>query len=347
MKITHVIFSFQIGGSETMLVDILNEQVATTNELELLIINKDYDQKLLDQIDSRVKIVKLNRIKGYNTLWAVVKLNYYFMRNKPDVIHFHDHTGIQTLLNRKIAKTVLTLHLDGFETSQWYKYSLVCSVSKAVKDDALRRSGIMTEVVYNGVKLSQIKKKNRDQQAYRIVQVARLDHHHKAQDVTLDAFAILQGRYPDLDLSLDFIGDGVSASYLKNKSEELGVRNVTFLGTKTRAYVYENLASYDLLVLPSNQEGFGLVVAEALAAGLQVLVSDIPAPQEIIDFGRYGSVFERGNVEDYAKKLEEVLILKTVTHQDPSHFLAENFDIHSTSMRYIQLYENLINQDRK
>ena len=54
MRILHVQFSFTTGGTETMLVDIINEQIKT-NEVSLLVINDKCNKVLLDKIDSRVK----------------------------------------------------------------------------------------------------------------------------------------------------------------------------------------------------------------------------------------------------------------------------------------------------
>ena len=58
MKILHVIFSLQIGGSETMLVDILNEQVETSHSVGLVIINDDYNPELIKKINPKVKITR-------------------------------------------------------------------------------------------------------------------------------------------------------------------------------------------------------------------------------------------------------------------------------------------------
>ena len=60
MKIVHLIFSLNLGGAEAMLIDIINQQVYR-NEVTLCIINKAYNEKLLDNISNEVQIILLNR----------------------------------------------------------------------------------------------------------------------------------------------------------------------------------------------------------------------------------------------------------------------------------------------
>ena len=50
-------------------------------------------------------------------------------------------------------------------------------------------------------------------------------------------------------------------------------KHVRFLGNQSREYVYSHLKDYDLFVQPSRFEGFGLTVAEAMAACVPVLVT--------------------------------------------------------------------------
>ena len=54
-----------------------------------------------------------------------------------------------------------------------------------------------------------------------------------------------------------------------------------FLVKQTQDYVAAHLTDYDLFVQPSRWEGFGLTVAEAMAAGVPVLVSEGQGPAEV------------------------------------------------------------------
>ena len=265
------------------------------------------------------------------------------LREKPDVIHFHDHSAINFLLNKKSFNTVLTVHNVGLDSYCWYKYGAVAAISKAVQKEILERTGIEAVFVYNGIKLSSIKKRQQQDKGYKIVQVGRLVIEKNGQDVLLKAFSLLQKKYPDIPFSLDFIGEGDSLTFLQNLAAELDVKNVSFWGAKDRDYVYNSLAGYNLLVQPSNYEGFGLVIAEGLAAHIQVLVSSTDAAVEVIKQGRYGFSFHIGSSEDCFLQLEKIFIHgQSVDMSGLDEYLADNFDIRNTASNYVDLYEKVI-----
>lgn len=109
MRILHVQFSFTTGGTETMLVDIINEQIKT-NEVSLLVINDKCNKVLLDKIDSRVKKYCCDRPEGSKNPWYFLKANWLLHKIHPDIIHTHDDK-LRTLLRwRGKAKLVYTKH---------------------------------------------------------------------------------------------------------------------------------------------------------------------------------------------------------------------------------------------
>ena len=63
MKVTHIFWSLGFGGIETMLVNIANAQAEAGSEVSVLIINKLYEQSLVNSLDKRVNLVFLNRKK--------------------------------------------------------------------------------------------------------------------------------------------------------------------------------------------------------------------------------------------------------------------------------------------
>ncbi len=85
-----------------------------------------------------------------------------------------------------------------------------------------------------------------------------------------------------------FVGEGSLRDELLRLSLSLGLgESVEFLGTRTD--VPELLGAADLFVLSTTpQEGLGTVMIEAMAAGLAVVASDVPACRELLYNGQYG-----------------------------------------------------------
>ncbi|MDR3543886.1 MAG: glycosyltransferase family 4 protein [Desulfosporosinus sp.] len=67
---------------------------------------------------------------------------------------------------------------------------------------------------------------------------------------------------------------------------------IHFLGMLAKESIKTHLCQYDFLVLPSKEEPFGIVLLEALAAGVPCVVSNAFGPNEIITTGETGFVFD-------------------------------------------------------
>ena len=205
----------------------------------------------------------------------------------------------------KVVK-ILTIHDVKYVSKSLYQYSELIAISEAVRKEIKNVYQLDAKVIYNGIKVENVVsvqsiKKNNDN--FRIVQVSRLQHEKKGQHIVLEAVSILIKKGIS-NISLDFIGEGPSDKYLKQLASDLNINeHVNFLGNKDRNYIYKNLCGYNLLVQPSLYEGFGITIIEGMAAGIEVLVSDIDGPLEIIEKISYGHKFKSGNAEECAQKI--------------------------------------------
>lgn len=149
------------------------------------------------------------------------------------------------------------------------------------------------------------------------------------------------------NIFVDFIGDGPSYDYLEKLVSKYHIEEyVHFLGGQTRKYIYDKLCNYDLLVQPSISEGFGLTVAEAMAACVPVLVSDVPGTMEVIGKDLYGSHFE---TENYRKLAECILQIQKEPFnidqlQKARSYAIANFDISHTAKTYLNEYKRILNE---
>lgn len=104
----------------------------------------------------------------------------------------------------------------------------------------------------------------------------------KGQDVLVRALPPVVHAHPHVRLKL--IGSGPMEAELRSLVTSLGLENhVEFAGWMPHDAVLREMASASLVVVPSKQEGYGLVVAEALACGAPLLVSDIPVFREVLE----------------------------------------------------------------
>lgn len=130
--------------------------------------------------------------------------------------------------------------------------------------------------------------------------------HRKGVDLLIEALRPLVATVPGLRLSL--IGDGPDRSGLRTLAEEAGLGDhVRFEGVLPHRRILERLETADLLVLPSRWDGWGLVVNEALAAGVPVISSDRCGASDLIREGANGYVFRGGDAADLRRKLSQFL----------------------------------------
>lgn len=342
MKILHIIFALDSGGgAEEMLVDITNEQVKTGNKIGILVINDIVNDELVSKLDNKISIFRVNRKETSKNPIDILKLNYFISKFRPDVIHSHNSSIIK-LIFYPLAKNVLTVHDINVDSKYFSRYDKLFAISEAVKEDIIKKGDYNVYVVINGIKIEDIKSKNIQSKVLQnILQVSRMYSDKKGQDILLKAVAILIHNYK-LDLKLDFIGEGPSLQEMKELALNLRIEDrVNFLGFRYRDYVYNNLCEYDLYVQASRFEGFGLTVAEAMAAKVPVLVSDIDGPMEIIDNGKYGNFFKVGDVEDCANQILHIYNNYSDVCQkvdDAYKRVEDNYSIIKTASAYIEEY---------
>jgi len=347
MKIVHIIFDLNTGGAETMLVDIINEQIIT-EQVSLIIFNDQINQQLLDQINKKVEVIIIGRKEKSRNPLPIFKLNWHLLQIIPEVIHCHHLSAIRLIAYRK--NLVLTIHTTGEPVEYLGKYNKVFAISNSVKTDIELRSDIKPQLIYNGIHIEDIlQKKNYNFIKFRIVQIGRLDHDIKGQHILLEALNILVKDRDIRNIFVDFIGEGKSRVYLKKLVEEYHLNEfVNFLGICDRQYIYNHLKDYNLLIQPSLYEGFGLTIAEAMVAKVPVLVSDIDGPMEIVDNGNHGYFFKKGNPKMCAEKILTIMNDSLSTNfknkmEDSANFVQTNFNVKNTASMYIEYYRYIKN----
>jgi glycosyltransferase involved in cell wall biosynthesis len=150
---------------------------------------------------------------------------------------------------------------------------------------------------------------------------------HKDQATLIEAIGILVRR--DANIRLRLIGSGLREPWLRDRAYHLGIsEHVTFTGMVTD--VKSELAKLDLFAYAVHQEeGLGIALVEALAAGIPVVASDVGACREVLADGRFGRLVASGDAAEWA-----AAISAGMKQQPPPIEAAARYDIKATARGY-------------
>ena len=130
-----------------------------------------------------------------------------------------------------------------------------------------------------------------------VLYFGRLDWFHKGLDTLLGSFAGLVRRYPELELKI--AGRGKDRHRVTELARELGIAaNVELVGPVGALERNQLLAGARLLMMPSRFEGFGMVAAEAMAAGVPVVGTAVDSLPEVVDPPRGGMLVAPGDSQE-------------------------------------------------
>jgi UDP-D-galactose:(glucosyl)LPS alpha-1,6-D-galactosyltransferase len=137
----------------------------------------------------------------------------------------------------------------------------------------------------------------------RILYVGRLANRQKRVDLLLQALALLKDRRWTLTLA----GDGPDGEALRAEGERLGLSDrVAWIGWQADPWAAAGPTT--VLVLPSDFEGFPMVLLEALARGMPVVATDsLAGPRDIVRPGENGWLTPVGDLEALAAAIARFL----------------------------------------
>ncbi len=157
-------------------------------------------------------------------------------------------------------------------------------------------------------------------------------YHRKRVPVLLRAAAILRERLPELRIRI--VGNGPCNAAWRTLSRDLRLDSVvTWLGDVSRAQLAEEYNRADAFCLPSVQEGFGIVLLEAMAAGKPIVAARAAAIPEVAP---HGVLVEPDNAEALAAGIERVFR----SPQPPSNWV-EQFDAPLVARRFLDAVSDL------
>jgi len=188
-----------------------------------------------------------------------------------------------------------------------FNYSVLVVPSAHVKK-ALEEYGTATdriEVVSNGIEYEKHRASDVERQPSRLITVGRLCT-RKGQRDLLEAFTKLHEEAPET--KLDIVGAGPQRDALEAQARERGLQDVVrFYGFVGEQEKIRLMNQADLFVFASRQEGFGLAVLEAMAAGLPVIARQLPVYKEFFENGVHGKLISEPFYEQFTTETLDLL----------------------------------------
>lgn len=187
------------------------------------------------------------------------------------------------------------------------KLSARIAVSEAARLTLTDHLDTDAVVIPNGIYASRYKdgKPQTKWQGNTIGFIGRFEEPRKGLSVLLDALPVIVRFAPDVRVFV--AGPGDSTEVEKSIDPQLRHR-FTFLGKISEQDKADFMSSVSIYVAPNTGgESFGIILAEALAAGACVVASDIPAFDDLLGHGEFGALFKSEDPTDLAKVTIDLL----------------------------------------
>jgi phosphatidylinositol alpha-mannosyltransferase len=169
--------------------------------------------------------------------------------------------------------------------------------------------------------------------------IGRFQEPRKGLSILVESLPHIIKQNPDIRVLV--AGPGDSEEFLKEVPLNLHHR-FEFLGRITEEEKADFLHSIGVYVAPNTGgESFGIILAEALAAGAAVVASDIPAFDALLGHGAYGTLFASESASSLAEAVNKVLgddALRNRLRADGKAY-AQSFDWDVVAERIYDVYE--------
>jgi N-acetyl-alpha-D-glucosaminyl L-malate synthase BshA len=295
----------------------------------------------------------------FNLMWIIKKYNV-------NVVHSHSviPTGfigviVAKIMGKPVFITAHGMDVNNFEEKTFFKLLIQFSLNNCNKAIAVSKNLALKMISFgvdednililrNAIDTDRFKPIN-NQKIRKIYNINNNDililfvgylDTFKGIFELINAFDKIQ--QDNKNVKLMIVGTGPKKHELKDKITKMNLKNsIIFTGKLRPDEMHDYYQAADIFTLPSYTEGLPLVVLEAMACGLPVVVSNVGGIPEVINEGENGFLISPKNEEILTKKL--IILVKNTQLRNQfakkSVKIIENeFDINKKINRLINLY---------
>ena len=274
---------------------------------------------------------------------SVLRREINFINDIPDgskkigEIHFNRQSY------RKINKKYLPSFINNYMTRKW-KQNLDVQIQRldcfvVLTNEDLRNWSGFNNVLVIPNPIAKFPNKKSECIRKHVIAAGRYTW-QKGFDLLIIAWKIIFKKHPDW--ILDIYGAG-NPDFYRQLAKSNGIASVVRCHNAT-SDIYSKYAESSIFVLSSRFEGFGLVLAEAMATGLPVISFRCPCgPEDIVTNGTDGILIENGNIEKMSKAICYLIENETIRKDMGKKGIisAERFREEHIMQKWIELFCSL------
>ena len=314
------------------------------NYEHIMVVSQDYKEQLdrFKPYTSNIYIVPMVReVEAKNDIKAILKVRKILKQIKPDIVYLHSSKAgaIGRIALAFNFKTKILYNAHG-----WYfnaqisdkkrkifaliekilaiKTDKIINISKSEYESALKYK-IAPEkkmcIIENGIDFTKFENNDKYREETRkkyyienneivIGVVGRLTE-QKDPMTMIKAFELVHKE--NKNTKLMYVGSGELEEEVKQYAKENDILDKVII-TGWVNNVEKYIPAFDIAVLPSKWEGFGLVLIEYMACDKPIIATNVGGIKDIIKDKENGFIVENGNEKQLSKKIQEIILKKYV-----------------------------------
>lgn len=317
-------YTMNMGGAEKSLLDTLN-YLSNKFDIDLYLLEKK--GLLLNDLSKNVRVYELKKNLFVYLLFRYIpffrKMVINKIANSQDYnyavgyIEGRSATWVSDI--KKNIKKYAWIHCDvdkfdigiSFNEARrsYNNINKIICVSEEAKTNFCKKFLVSNDnvvVIHNFINEDIIKEKANDFEVFNKVttfaNVAKM-RKEKRQDRLIKAAIELKSK--NYKFKIQLIGDGPNLDIITKMVQDNNLSDVVdILGLQKNPYPY--IKNCDYFILPSEHEGYGIVIKEALTLKKRIIVTDTIGPREILENGKLGIIVPNQDIA-IEKVMEDIL----------------------------------------